>query len=131
MIVVDASALVQAAIEPLTTGATVLDRLLTDESHCPHLVDAEVGQALRRFVLLGQWEAQAAELALHQAAQLVRVRHDIQGNLSAYAWGLRENVSFYDALYVALAVALDAPLLTADTRLARADLPCRVELVTG
>jgi predicted nucleic acid-binding protein len=46
------------------------------------------------------------------------------------AWGLRHDLSYYDALYVALAARLGFPLLTADKRLATAPgLPCDVELI--
>jgi len=56
--------------------------------------------------------------------------HDHGGSLAAVAWALRDNLSFYDALYVALAAALDAPLITADARLASAPhLPCVTEVV--
>lgn len=50
--------------------------------------------------------------------------------LIEYTWQLRHNVTFYDALYVALATALDVPLLTGDSRLAAAPgLPCEIKLV--
>ena len=52
------------------------------------------------------------------------------GSLAAAAWRLRANLSFYDAMYVALAQALAIPLITADARLSRAPaLPCVIELV--
>jgi predicted nucleic acid-binding protein len=52
------------------------------------------------------------------------------GALATAAWALRSNVTFYDGLYVALAVGLAVPLLTADERLSRAPgLGCAVELV--
>jgi predicted nucleic acid-binding protein len=51
-------------------------------------------------------------------------------NLAHTAWQLRHNLTYYDALYVALATRLGSPLLTADARLARSPgLPCSVELV--
>ncbi len=55
---------------------------------------------------------------------------EIRASLAASRWRLRGAVSFYDALYVALAAALALPLVTADARLARsAKLPCQVEVV--
>lgn len=64
------------------------------------------------------------------ASALVEHRHDHRGALAVAAWALRENLTFYDALYATLAGALDALLLTADSRLAGAPrLPCRVEYV--
>jgi predicted nucleic acid-binding protein len=85
----------------------------------PHLVDAEVGHVLRRAVAGGDLDAGAAAAALSDLAgfPLRRVAHV---GLLERAWALRENVSFYDALYVALAELLDEPLLTLDARLATA-----------
>jgi predicted nucleic acid-binding protein len=66
------------------------------------------------------------------ASPLVDHRYEMTGSLGRAAWALRENVSFYDALYVALAQALSVRLITGDGRLSRAPgLPCAVELVTG
>jgi predicted nucleic acid-binding protein len=129
MIVADASALVHAVSS--VSGREVLTTLSQQDVHCPAHVDAEIGQALRRATLSRPALQIATLSALHQAAQLVDTRRDIPGALTSLAWTLRERVSFYDALYVALAVVLDVPLLTADARLSRADLPCRVELVNG
>ena len=71
-----------------------------------------------------------AETLLHLSWPLVDHRHQMTGALATAAWGLRQNVSFYDGLYVALAVALGAPLVTADQRLSRAPgLNCVVERV--
>ncbi len=58
--------------------------------------------------------------ALAYAADLIDVRHDQTRALASRAWELRSNASFYDALYVALAEALDCQLLTFDRRLVRA-----------
>jgi predicted nucleic acid-binding protein len=85
----------------------------------PHLVDAEVGHALRRGVRLGEIAVDAARDALDDliVMPLRRVKHR---QLIPRAWELRENVSFYDGLYVALAELLEEPLVTFDGRLARA-----------
>lgn len=96
-------------------------RLIADRAGlwAPHLVDAEVGHVLRRAVRLGEIDADAAEDALDDliAMPLRRVRHR---ELVPRAWELRDNVSFYDALYVSLAELLEQPLVTFDGRLARA-----------
>lgn len=93
----------------------------------PHLIDAEVGHALRRWVRLGSLTAEAAGRALWEVDDLPleRVEHE---DLIHVAWGLRDNFSFYDGLYVALALMLDEPLLTFDARLAGSgfDLPIEV-----
>jgi predicted nucleic acid-binding protein len=128
MPVVDASVLV----ELLSDGpfADVADERLNDEEltlWAPHLIDAEVGHALRRSVYLGELSADAAGRALWEVDVLPveRIEHEL---LIHVAWGLRDNFSFYDALYVALALMLDEPLLTFDARLARSgfDLPIEV-----
>jgi predicted nucleic acid-binding protein len=129
MPVVDASVLV----EFLRGGqhAEVVEERLDAEEHtlwAPHLVDAEVGHALRRWVLLGKLTAEAGGRALWEVGDLPveRVEHE---PLVHVAWGLRDNFSFYDGLYVALALMLDEPLLTFDARLARAagrNLPIEV-----
>jgi predicted nucleic acid-binding protein len=95
----------------------------------PHLVDAEVGQALRGVVRAGELTAKAAAAALTDLMEmrLQRVSHHL---LAGRAWELRENVSFYDALYVALAEQLEAPLVTLDAKLAKAPgLRAEIELV--
>ena len=85
----------------------------------PHLVDAEVGHALRRTVLAGELSAGAARAALDDLADLPIRRAGHQGILRR-AWELRSNLTFYDGLYVALAERLGLPLLTLDARLASA-----------
>jgi len=128
MPVVDASVLV----EFLSDGEhkEVVEERLDAEEYAlwaPHLIDAEVGHALRRSVRLGVLTAGAAGRALWEVDDLPleRVEHE---HLIHAAWGLRDNFSFYDALYVALALMLDEPLLTFDARLARSgfDLPIEV-----
>jgi predicted nucleic acid-binding protein len=95
----------------------------------PFLVDAEVGHALRGAARAGEISARAARAALGDLMEmrLQRVSHHL---LAERAWEMRQNVSFYDALYVALAEALEAPLLTLDARLAKAPgLRAEIELV--
>jgi predicted nucleic acid-binding protein len=71
-----------------------------------------------------------AEAALYALDSVVSARYP-HGVLATAAWRLRHDLSYYDALYVALASRLGYPLLTADARLANAPgLPCAVELVT-
>lgn len=132
LLVVDASALIEAITSTTPSGSELRQRLGAAELHAPHLVDAETGNVLRRHVAAGRLPAEDALGLLDAVALIVDVRHPVSPALRAAAWRLRENVSFYDALYVALAGALDAPLLTADARLARApELPCRVEVLAA
>jgi predicted nucleic acid-binding protein len=85
----------------------------------PHLIDAEVGQALRREVAFGRLGDDRADAALLDLMRMPLRRID-HGGLISRAWELRHNLSFYDGLYAALAEALDVPLITLDRRLARA-----------
>jgi predicted nucleic acid-binding protein len=125
VIVVDASAAVAALL-----NAGPARQALSDETlHAPHLVDSEVAQALRRLVLRGTVRAGDGWAALDSWRRLGVVRHSVSGLLGR-VWELRENVSAYDASYLALAEALGCSLLTADARLGRApDLRCPVTVV--
>jgi predicted nucleic acid-binding protein len=121
MIVIDGSALVVAVVDTTERGRFVRARL-TDGAIAPHLVDAEVGQAVRGLVQRGVIDAKAGERSLRAAEALVVERWADQP-LRSRAWQLRDNVSFHDALYVAVAERTDVPLLTADARLAGAHGP--------
>lgn len=96
-------------------------RLLADDNAlwAPHLVDAEVGHVLRRAVRTGALRPSTARAALRDLAELPLRRASHVGLLES-AWALRANITFYDALYVALAERLDMPLLTLDGRLREA-----------
>ncbi len=131
MLVLDASALVVLLASPDRLSARWYGRLSEDELHAPHLIDAELGNVLRRLARRQEISADLAELLLGLGMVLVDTRHD-HGPLAVVAWSMRHNLTFYDALYVALAAALDAPLVTTDARLASAPgLPCAVELLEG
>ena len=120
MIVVDASAVLEFLLQtPL--GAKVEARLFRDrdEFHSPHLVDVEVTQGLRRLVRAREVSPDRAAEAIADLSDLDLHRHP-HLDLLPRAWKLRENVTAYDAMYVALAEALDAPIVTCDTPLAKA-----------
>ena len=120
MIVVDASALLEFLLQtPL--GTRVEARLLRDgdEFHAPHLVDVEVTQGLRRLVRAGEVTADRAVDAIADLADLDLHRHS-HLDLLTRAWKLRENITPYDAMYIALAEALGATLVTCDAALASA-----------
>jgi predicted nucleic acid-binding protein len=132
VVVVDASALVAAVLGRSSDARDVRRRLSAEVCHAPHLIDAQLGNVLRRRVLRGELGASDGQIMLAAAAPLIDHRYEMTGALARAAWRLRDNLSFYDALYVALAQALACPLLTADERLSRAPaLPCAVELVAG
>ena len=120
MIVVDASALLEFLLQtPL--GTRIEARLFReeDELHAPHLVDVEVVQGLRRLVRTGEVSAGRAEEAIADLTDLDLHRHP-HLDLVGRAWKLRDNISTYDAMYVALAEAIEAPIVTCDRPLARA-----------
>jgi predicted nucleic acid-binding protein len=130
MAVVDASVIVEFLRADEDSTRAVSSRL-AEEEHAlwaPHLIDAEVGHALRREVRLGRMDAEAATEALWEIDDLPlrRIEHEL---LVHVAWDLRENFSFYDGLYVALALMLDEPLLTFDARLARTGLDLPIEVL--
>jgi predicted nucleic acid-binding protein len=129
-VVVDASALITALFGASSGAYALRRRLAAEVCHAPHLIDAEVGNVLRRRALRGELAATDGQILLTAAAPLIDHRYEMTGALAAAAWILRDNLTFYDALYVALAQALTCPLLTADERLTHAPaLPCAVELV--
>jgi predicted nucleic acid-binding protein len=128
--VLDASALVLALGGKTEDASALRLRLRGISGHAPHLVDAEVGNVLRRHERDGLLSAGEARQARRAAVVLVRHRYPHAGRLGELAWTWRHNLSFYDALYVALATVLRVPLMTADARLSGApDLPCTIELV--
>lgn len=126
MIVVDASALVQALLEDGPARA----RLGGDELHAPFLIDSEVLSALRGHVLGGRLGSADAEVTIADLGRVDLSRHSAVP-LAGRIWDLRSNLTAYDACYVALAERLGGDLVTADARIARAPgLRCAVEVVS-
>lgn len=118
MIVVDASALLEFLLQtPL--GVRVEARLRDeDELHAPHLADVEVCQGLRRLVRAGEVSSARAAEAVDDLANLDLQRH-AHTDFVDRAWKLRDNLTAYDAMYVALAEAIDAPIVTCDAPLTK------------
>lgn len=119
MLVVDSSAVLEAlAARDPATG--LIERLAGDgDLHAPHLIDTEVLHALRRMLRKGQISGERAHDARTDYAELTLVRYPHEP-LNDRVWELRENLTAYDATFVALAETLDVPLITCDGRLAAA-----------
>lgn len=129
MIVVDAGILLVALADDGQSGDIVRSRLRGERLAAPELVDLEVLSALCGLTRSGQVLPRRADLALADLVgiPLHRAPHR---RLLARCWELRDNLTSYDASYVALAEALDTTLLTGDRRLANATGPrCRIELM--
>lgn len=125
MIVADASVVIDMLLgQGSEAGDELAARFLDREAVCcPHLVDAEVGQVLRRFVL-GNHLSQALATDLVNDLGSLPMRRFDHGFLLPVAMHYLHNVSVYDGLYLALAEALECDLLTGDAALA--DVPgCR------
>lgn len=120
MIVVDASAAIEVLLR--TPSAAAVERRLFapgETLHAPHLIDVEVAQVLRRYAAAGAINAGRGHGALIDMLDLPLRRYSHEALLGR-VWALRGNLTAYDAAYVALAEALDAPLLTRDRRIAAA-----------
>jgi predicted nucleic acid-binding protein len=120
MIVVDASALLESLLR--APAAVAVERRLFDPRqtlHAPHLLDVEVTQVICRYAANGEIEGERGRAVLADLADfpLRRYPHHF---LLQRVWDLRNNLTAYDGVYVALAEALDAPLLTRDRCLAAA-----------
>lgn len=115
MIVVDAS----AALSALLNAGPAREALASEQLHAPHLIDSEVASGLRRQVATGRIAANAGWAALDTWGRLGFTRYPTHGLLERI-WALRDNLSAYDAGYVALAESLDCSLVTADGRISRA-----------
>lgn len=120
MMVVDASALLELLLQTAAAPSVAARLLDPGESlHAPHLIDLEIAQVLRRYAASGQLDDSRAQQALADLAAFPLTRYPHEPFLSRI-WELRRNVTAYDGAYLALAEALDAPLITCDTALASA-----------
>jgi predicted nucleic acid-binding protein len=119
VIVVDTSALIDAVLaRPPKPG--LLARLSDeDDLHAPHLIDVEILHALRRLALTGAAPEARIEDARTDIDDITLTRYPL-GPLGDRVWELRHHLTAYDAVFVALAEALETPLITCDRRLGRA-----------
>lgn len=120
MIVLDASAAIDWLLQT-PAGQRIEERIYArqDTLHSVHLLDVEFLQVLRRLVLQGILTPGRAEQAIEDLLAL-RITRYAPALLLPRIWRLRQNLTAYDAAYVALAEELRAPLITRDLRIAGA-----------
>jgi len=131
MIVLDASAALELLLRAGDHPGLVNRVLESGETiAAPHILDLEVAQVLRRFLIAGELTAARAREAIedHLALGIARYPHD---GLLERIWQLRANCTAYDAAYIALAEAIDAAVITCDRRLAAVPgIRTTVEVIT-
>lgn len=129
MIVVDANVLATALGDDGEDGDAARQRLHAEQMVAPELVDLEVTSVFRRLTRSGHLPLRRAELALADLGDLA-LRRAPHRPLLGRCWDLRDNLTIYDAAYVALAEVLNVTLVTADRRVSRAPgLRCRIDLL--
>jgi predicted nucleic acid-binding protein len=121
-LVVDASMVVSALVDVGSTGAWAESLLAAEPLAAPHLMPAEAANILRRAAATGDISADIASMA-HADLLDLRVELFPYAPFAARVWELRDNVTSYDAWYVALAESLGSSVATLDSRLARATGP--------
>ncbi|MBD0253615.1 MAG: type II toxin-antitoxin system VapC family toxin [Rubrobacter sp.] len=121
MIVLDASAVIAVLVGQGQVAELIRQKIeIPDQSlHVPHVMDLEVLHALRRQILLGTLSRERSSEALDDLKNITFVRYP-HATFVDRIWSLKDNLTAYDAAYIALAEALDAPLVTMDANLARA-----------
>lgn len=117
MVVLDASALIEYLLDA-TAFPRIESIIRNEELHAPHLLDLEILHGLRGAVIGKRLDASRAAEAIQDFSELRLQRHAHEP-LRARIWEFRDNLTAYDAGYVALAESLAMPLLTRDRRLSR------------
>jgi len=120
LIVVDSSAILEVLLRS-QAGLEIEKRIFSpfETLYAPHLLDLEVAQVLRRYCNFGEMESERGQEALEDLVDLPINRYP-HNTFLPRIWELRHNMTAYDAVYIALAETLPAPLITRDTRLASA-----------
>lgn len=119
MIVLDASAAIDYLVDGGERGQWVRAHIRSEDLAAPHIIDLEVISGLRQLLARAAVTRRQAENGLHDFAELDVTRYPVTAFLDRI-WRLRTILSPYDAAYVSLGEALGLPLLTTDSRLARA-----------
>lgn len=129
VIVVDASVLAPALLDDGAAGARARERLMGERLAAPELIDLELTSVFRGLTRSRKLTARRAQDALDDLTDLPLERAGHR-HLIRRCWELRENLTPYDAAYVALAELLAVPLITADARLAKAPrMRCQIEVL--
>lgn len=126
MIVVDCSAIVHLIVADAVDDR-MADQLAAEPLHAPHLLDTEVLHALRGLLLAHKVSVDRAEHA-RQLFRQTRITRYAASSVAERVWSLRHNLTAYDATYVALAEALQCPLVTRDEKLAATSYGADVRL---
>jgi predicted nucleic acid-binding protein len=120
VIVVDASTVFHALLRTPAAAAVEARLFRADETlHAPHLLDLEIAQVLRRHALRGWLAVDHCHMVLDTLMDFPLQRYPHR-DLLPRVWELRDNLTAYDATYIALAEMLDVPLVTRDRRMAAA-----------
>lgn len=124
-IVVDASVIVAALVDSGPHGTWAEEIVASDALYAPELVRVETMNILRRLELAKRISTHEANAAADDLRRLAIETLPFEP-FAERVWALRHTVTSYDAWYVAVAEALDAPLATLDERLVAANGPaCR------
>lgn len=119
MLVADASVIAPFVADGADDGDRIRRRLRGESIAAPDLVRIEVISVLRRQRSLGTLTETEANRAVDDLLDLPMTTYPT-GSLLRRAWTLRDNITPYDACYIALAETLGCVLLTKDPRLSRA-----------
>lgn len=126
---VDASVLVTALGDDGSDGQRARTRLLTERLAAPELIDLEVASAFRKLCAASKFDVQRANQALTDLHDL-RIGRVPHRELIGRCWELRNNVTIYDASYIAVAELFDVALVTSDERLAKVPgARCKIEIL--
>jgi len=129
LIVVDASILATALADEASDGDRARHRLHGEDLAAPDLLDLEVASVWRAMVRRGELSPRRASFAIRDLSEMPIARAD-HLRLIPRCWELRDNLTIYDAAYVALAEALEVPFLTTDRRIRGAPrIRCAIEVL--
>ncbi len=129
MLVVDASVIAPAVADGGSDGVRYRQRLQGEQIAAPDLLRVEVMSVIRRQLHVGTVDVTQAEQAVTDLLDLPMAVYPT-APLLPRGWQLRDNLTAYDACYIALAETLGCSLLTADTRLSRSPgTRCPIEVI--